>query len=288
MAFARGIVAAVPAMLFAVVGQLEPSWRKRRVEALKHFGCDRTGFLGVHGALYRGAEIQGPAMQITITKGERGDRIDASARRRQPRHYDLSAQGPDSARRRSLFRGVPNSACTADSGGLSLRAAPEQVQEIAKAGGHASASRGREPDPGIVETIQAERAVERFEADLWGGSSSDPDTFREAINAGCCPVIGSRASSLAIRRSRLFAASSWICGARWSALPQGQSITLRLGRSRRHEAHAFSHGRVEGAQARCAVPRLRRAGRVQGATAAGRLRRAGRLALPVPRPCPRA
>jgi hypothetical protein len=49
VAFAGGVVAAVAAMLLAVVHQLEVAWRKRRVEALKHFSRDRPGFLRVHG-----------------------------------------------------------------------------------------------------------------------------------------------------------------------------------------------------------------------------------------------
>src|SRR4051812_39756568 len=48
MTFACRIVAAMPAMLLAVVDQLDVGRRKRRVEAGEHFGCYRTGFLGVH------------------------------------------------------------------------------------------------------------------------------------------------------------------------------------------------------------------------------------------------
>ena len=50
---------------------------------------------------------------------------------------------------------------------------PEELLEIAKAAGHASASRAREPDAHIVELLQAERLVEVFEADLWSGSHGD-------------------------------------------------------------------------------------------------------------------
>src|SRR3954471_11253202 len=48
VAFARGIVAAVAAVLFAVVVKIDRSRRKRRVEAGEHFSRDRTGFSGVH------------------------------------------------------------------------------------------------------------------------------------------------------------------------------------------------------------------------------------------------
>jgi hypothetical protein len=61
---------------------------------------------------------------------------------------------------------------------------PEEVGEIAKAAGHASASRARVPEAFIVPAIQAERLVECFEADLWGGGS-DPETFSAAFDAAC-------------------------------------------------------------------------------------------------------
>lgn len=61
---------------------------------------------------------------------------------------------------------------------------PEQVAALAKAAGHASASRAGVPEPSIVAAIQAERIVECFEADLWGGGA-DADTFRDAVRAGC-------------------------------------------------------------------------------------------------------
>jgi hypothetical protein len=61
---------------------------------------------------------------------------------------------------------------------------PEEIAAMAKAGGHASAKRARVPDDEIVEMIQAERLVECFEADLWGGGASDADLLSVA-EAGC-------------------------------------------------------------------------------------------------------
>jgi hypothetical protein len=61
---------------------------------------------------------------------------------------------------------------------------PDEIGDLAKAAGHASASRARVPDPFIVPAIQAERIVECFEADLWGGGS-DPETFNAMLEAGC-------------------------------------------------------------------------------------------------------
>jgi hypothetical protein len=62
--------------------------------------------------------------------------------------------------------------------------APVEVQAIAKAAGHASASRADVPQSHIVELIQAERLVECFEAALWDGAV-DPATFRDIARAAC-------------------------------------------------------------------------------------------------------
>lgn len=61
---------------------------------------------------------------------------------------------------------------------------PEEVQDIAKAAGHASASRASVPDAAIVELLQAERLVECFEAALWSGGS-DAAQIRHMGEAGC-------------------------------------------------------------------------------------------------------
>ena len=61
---------------------------------------------------------------------------------------------------------------------------PEEIGAMAKAGGHASASRADMPDASIVEMVQAERLVECFEADLWAGGGSDQDLLSVAA-VGC-------------------------------------------------------------------------------------------------------
>ena len=48
VALARGIVTAVTTMLLTIVDKLYPRWRKRRIEACKHFSRDWTGSLGIH------------------------------------------------------------------------------------------------------------------------------------------------------------------------------------------------------------------------------------------------
>jgi hypothetical protein len=61
---------------------------------------------------------------------------------------------------------------------------PEEISEMAKAAGHASASRAQVPEPHIVELLQAERIVECFEADMWGGPAAD-DMLLETIVVAC-------------------------------------------------------------------------------------------------------
>lgn len=61
---------------------------------------------------------------------------------------------------------------------------PDEVQEIAKEAGHASAKRASLPEPRIVELLQAERLVECFEAALWDGGA-DPATLRDIARVAC-------------------------------------------------------------------------------------------------------
>jgi hypothetical protein len=164
-------------------------------------------------------------MQITITKGERGDRIDAIRADGSNVSTTFPHKGPIPHDAVHFYVESELGLGRAFWGMVASGQHPEQVQEIAKAGGHASASRGRVPDSEIVEMVQAERAVECFEADLWGGSASDPDTFREAVSAGCAqslvPAIELSDDAIASVRGKLLDLLS-----RWSALPQGQSIAL--------------------------------------------------------------
>jgi hypothetical protein len=61
---------------------------------------------------------------------------------------------------------------------------PEEVAELAKQGGHASAKRAVVPDPSIVALLQAERIVECFEADIWGSPAS-AEMLRETAKVAC-------------------------------------------------------------------------------------------------------
>lgn len=60
----------------------------------------------------------------------------------------------------------------------------EDIQNITKNAGHASASRAEKPDAEIIELLQAERLVECFEADQWG-APSDAETFIAIATSAC-------------------------------------------------------------------------------------------------------
>lgn len=92
---------------------------------------------------------------------------------------------------------------------------PAEIAEIAKAAGHASAKRAQVPEPHIVELLQAERIVECFEADMWGGPAAD-DMLLETIAVACdyshIPVPPMDGGTISAIRSDLAA-----MGAQWAA-----------------------------------------------------------------------
>ena len=102
---------------------------------------------------------------------------------------------------------------------------PEELAELAKLGGHASAKRATEPDAGIIQLLQAERLVEVFEADLWSGSSSDEAALLELGRTACdyAHVAMPEVSEGAIGRIREAIARF---AADWQSVPAGQTIQL--------------------------------------------------------------
>lgn len=101
---------------------------------------------------------------------------------------------------------------------------PEAIGAMAKAGGHASAKRAEVADDEIVEMIQAERLVECFEADLWGGGGSDADLLSMAA-AGCAT---SKVPMPAIDPAAIGQVREEIAGfaANWRAGPVGHVARL--------------------------------------------------------------
>lgn len=108
-------------------------------------------------------------------------------------------------------------------GMIAKGADPADVGELAKAAGHASASRAAPPEPHIVELLQAERLVECFEAALWDGGA-DPATLHDIARVAC-------ESSFVPMPPMDDAAIAHIMGEvgalhkHWSAAPVGHMIT---------------------------------------------------------------
>ena len=124
-------------------------------------------------------------MRITITKGERSDRIDTLRANGGEVSTTFPHKGPIPHDAVHFFVESGLGITEGFWGMVAAGRHPEEIAGMAKEAGHASAKRARLPDPAIIPIIQAERAVECFEADLWSGGDSHPHMIREAIAAGC-------------------------------------------------------------------------------------------------------
>ena len=73
--------------------------------------------------------------------------------------------------------------------------------------------------------MQAERAVECFEADLWSGGDTSPQTIRDTIAAGCAqslvPALDASDEAIANIRSSLTDLAR-----RWPSAKQGECLVL--------------------------------------------------------------
>jgi hypothetical protein len=101
---------------------------------------------------------------------------------------------------------------------------PEELLAIAKAAGHASASRCTAPDTSIVALVQAERIVECFEADLWTNAGTSDDLLALATVAcasSYVPLPAMNSAHVAAIRTELqdFALA-------WIDVPVGGSIAF--------------------------------------------------------------
>ena len=163
-------------------------------------------------------------MRIEITKGHRDDAIRI-----------IRADGSMAATRFPKKGPVPHDAVhyfverglgldDAFWGKIAAGAHPEELAALAKAAGHASASRAGDPDASIVELLQAERLVEGFEAELWSGGDND-DALLAMVEAGCAashvPLPVFDRSALGAARTALHAFA-----AEWVAAPVGHVVRL--------------------------------------------------------------
>ena len=123
-------------------------------------------------------------MQITFTKGQTEDWITAirGDGSRAETRFPKKGPVPHDAVHLLVERGF-----ALENGFWGMVAAghhPEELGALAKAAGHASASRAELPGAEIVQLIQAERLVECFEADLWSGGG-DEATLRDVARTAC-------------------------------------------------------------------------------------------------------
>ena len=164
-------------------------------------------------------------MRITITKGEREDEIEAVRADGSSVRTSFPHKGPIPHDAVHFY--VESSLSIRDGfwGMIAAGRHPEEVQEIAKAGGHASAKRGTVPQTSIVRLVQAERVVECFEADLWSGSCTSADTIRDAVAAGCAqssvPQIEISDDAIAAIQSKLRDLAK-----QWPQTAQGERLVL--------------------------------------------------------------
>jgi len=164
-------------------------------------------------------------MQITITKGETDDRVEVLRGDGSCVATTFPHKGPLP---HDLVHFVVESELGISDGFWGMVAAgrhPEEIAAIAKAAGHASAKRAGIPDAAIVEIVQAERAVECFEADLWDSSQGDPETFRAVLAAACerSFVPAPEVTDAAMQRIR---GSLVEFGGQWSKLARAESLVL--------------------------------------------------------------
>ena len=164
-------------------------------------------------------------MRITITKGEREDEIEAARPDGTSARTSFPHKGPIP---HDAVHFYVESALGLDDafwGTVAAGRHPEDVAALAKAGGHASAKRASVPDSAIVRLVQAERIVECFEADLWSGGETNPETLRAAVAAGCSqslvPSMEVTDEAIADIRSCLADLRS-----RWPAAKPGERLVL--------------------------------------------------------------
>lgn len=102
---------------------------------------------------------------------------------------------------------------------------PDDLQALAIAGGHPSSSRAAIPDTGIIQLLQAERLVEVFEADLWGGGQGAEADLLALAEVACAtshvPLPAVPAGSVRRVQSdlRAFARA-------WADVPRGGEVGL--------------------------------------------------------------
>ena len=163
-------------------------------------------------------------MRIAITKGSGQDKVAVTRRDGSRADFGFPKKGPFP---HDAFHFFIERALGLTSGFWGLVAggmAPEDVQALALAGGHASAKRAGLPDAGIVELLQAERLVECFEAASWSGGADDAAIMAMAQPAWAASHVPPPAG-VADKLGAIRAGLDPFLQA-WSALPEGEALEL--------------------------------------------------------------
>ncbi|WP_341197408.1 hypothetical protein [Hyphomonas chukchiensis] len=163
-------------------------------------------------------------MKIEIVKGTREDRLTATRDDGSVAQCTFPKKGPVPHDAVHFFVertfGFRRGFWGMVAGGVS----PDDVGAIASAAGHASASKAHVPGEEIVELLQAERLVECFEAEIWGGPA-ELGTLQGVADAGFAQ---SFVPSVSLDQARVDAVRSGLSdfSAAWKALETGQSMRL--------------------------------------------------------------
>lgn len=163
-------------------------------------------------------------MRITITKGALADTVAIARADGSHAAFGFPKKGPYPHDAYHFFVERELGMAAGFWGLVASGMAPADVQDLAMAGGHASAKRAGVPDAGIVELIQAERLVECFEAASWSGGADDAAILAMAEPgwaAGHVPAPAGVPAKLGAIRDSLDAFL-----ADWRLLPEGGSLEL--------------------------------------------------------------
>ena len=165
-------------------------------------------------------------LRISITKGRASDHIEIERSNGDLFRFDFPKKGPIPHDAVHYFVERALSMKSGFWGMVAAGTAPDDVQDIAKAGGHASAKRAGIPDAKIVELLQAERIVECFEADAWSAPASG-ETFRGVVEAACaCSFVAAPTlADTAIERIRSDIADF---AQKWRAAPIGAQFDFEF------------------------------------------------------------
>ncbi len=164
-------------------------------------------------------------MRIAITKGQRQDRIVVSRADGSGAETHFPHKGPVPHDAVHWFVERELGLAHGFWGMVASGRHPEEIAEIAKAAGHASAKRAGVPGAEIVELLQAERLTECFEADLWSGGSGAAADLIALAETACgyshVPLPALDAAAAERIRTEL---GNFARG--WMAAPQGHVAVL--------------------------------------------------------------